>query len=226
MAESPIDSEFVHLHTHSHYSLLNAIPTPKELVAKASADGQRSLALTDAGALYGIIDFYKACEKGGVRPIIGIDAYLAPRTRFDMDSMIDKPRARLVLLAQNETGYKNLIKMVTLSNTEGFYYKPRIDHELIETYNEGLISIIPSFAGESSLHLKNGDAEKAEAEVAWYKSIFGDRCYLEITHHPEMLGHQELQEKIKKLSTASAVPLVGAHDVYYLNKDDASFAHQ
>ena len=221
MAESPIDSEFVHLHTHSHYSLLNAIPTPKELVAKASADGQRSLALTDAGALYGIIDFYKACEKGGVRPIIGIDAYLAPRTRFDMDSMIDKPRARLVLLAQNETGYKNLIKMVTLSNTEGFYYKPRIDHELIETYNEGLISIIPSFAGESSLHLKNGDAEKAEAEVAWYKSIFGDRCYLEITHHPEMLGHQELQEKIKKLSTASAVPLVGAHDVYYLNKDDA-----
>lgn len=221
MAESRIDSQFVHLHTHSHYSLLNAIPTPKELVAAASTDGQKALALTDSGALYGIIDFYKACAKSDVSPIIGIDAYLAPRTRFDMDAMIDKPRARLVLLAQNETGYKNLIKLVTLSNIEGFYYKPRIDHELMERYNEGIISIIPSFAGESTQHLKNGDMEKAEAEVSWYKSVFNDRCYLEITHHPEMIGHQELQGHIRELSGRSGVPLVAAHDVYYLNKDDA-----
>lgn len=222
MAEAKITSEFVHLHVHSHYSLLNAIPTPKELVATASKDGQQALALTDSGALYGAIDFLKACDKGHIKPIVGIDAYLAPRTRFDMEATIDKPRARLVLLAKNNTGYKNLIKMVTLSNTEGFYYKPRMDRELLETYKEGLVCIIPSFAGETSHHLKNSDTERAEADLNWYKSIFGDDCYLELTHHPEMLGHQELQAKIKTLAQKGTVPLVAAHDVYYLNKDDAT----
>ncbi len=222
MAETKLDSEFIHLHVHSHYSLLNAIPTPKELVKAANDDGQKALALTDSGALYGAIDFLKACEKGEIKPIIGIDAYLAPRTRFDMEANIDKPRARLVLLAQNNTGYKNLIQLVTLSNTEGFYYKPRIDRELLQKYAEGLICIIPSFAGETSSHLKNSDAERAEADLSWYKSIFDTRCYLELTHHPEMLGHQELQEKIKSLAHTTHTPLVAAHDVYYLNKDDAT----
>jgi DNA polymerase-3 subunit alpha len=222
MPETKLESEFIHLHVHSHYSLLNAIPTPKELVAEAAADGQKALALTDSGALYGIIDFYKACAKGDIKPIIGIDAYLAPRTRFDHEAMIDKPRSRLVLLAQNEKGYKNLIKMVTLSNTEGFYYKPRMDRELLKTYAEGLFCIIPSFAGETSQHLKNNDTERAAADLSWYKSVFGDNCYLEITHHPEMLDHQELQKKIKSLSIEGGVPLVAAHDVYYLSKEDAT----
>ncbi len=221
MSDTRIDSEFVHLHVHSHYSLLNAIPTPKELVKAANGDGQKALALTDSGALYGAIDFLKACEKGKIKPIIGIDAYLAPRTRFDMETNIDKPRARLVLLAQNTIGYKNLIKMVTLSNTEGFYYKPRMDRELLERFAEGLICIIPSFAGETSQHLKNGDREKAQADLSWYKGLFGDNCYLELTHHPEMLGHEELQTKIKTLSMQGNVPLVAAHDVYYLHKEDA-----
>lgn len=222
MAETPIDPAFVHLHVHSHYSLLNAIPTPKELVKAASEDGQKALALTDSGALYGAIDFLKACGKSEVKPIIGIDAYLAPRTRRDMEANIDKPRSRLVLLAKNNQGYKNLIKMVTLSNTEGFYYKPRIDRELITQFKEGLVCIIPSFAGETSQHLKNNDQERAQADLAWYQSIFEDDCYLELTHHPEMLGHQELQEKIKTLSKAGNVPLVAAHDVYYLHKEDAT----
>ncbi len=222
MAESKIDSTFVHLHVHSHYSLLNAIPTPKELVKAANEDGQKALALTDAGALYGAIDFLKACEKGKIKPIIGIDAFLAPRTRFDTETNIDKPRARLVLLAKNNIGYKNLIKMVTLSNTEGFYYRPRMDRALLEEYSEGLISIIPSFAGDTTQHLKNGDLEKAEADLAWYKSVFGEDCYLELTHHPEMLGHQELQAKIKTLAEKTTTPLVAAHDVYYLKKDDAT----
>ncbi len=222
MSDTRLNSEFVHLHVHSHYSLLNAIPTPKELVKAAHGDGQEAIALTDSGALYGAIDFLKACEKGGVKPIIGIDAYLAPRTRFDSEANIDKPRSRLVLLAKNNAGYKNLIKMVTLSNTEGFYYKPRMDRQLLEEYKEGLICIIPSFAGETSQQLKNGDVERAQADLAWYKSVFGEDCYLELTHHPEMLGHQELQAKIKILATAGNVPLVAAHDVYYLNKDDAT----
>ena len=217
---TPKKSEFVHLHTHSMYSLLNAVPTPKELVQAAKEDGQHAMAITDAGALYGAIDFYSTCHKAGIKPIIGLDAFVAPRTRHDKE-MMDRPRARLVLLAKNEVGYKNLIKMVTISNTEGFYYRARIDHELIEKYAEGIICIIPSFAGEPTLHLKNNDLEKAAASLAWYKEIFADNLYYEITHHPEILDHPELQEKIKTIAKEASVPLVAAQDIYYMHKDDA-----
>ena len=146
MSETKPDTKFIHLHVHSHYSLLNALPTSKELATAAKADGQSALAITDNGALYGVIDFYKACTKEKIKPIIGVDAYLAPRTRHDKDSHIDKPRARLVLLAKTFKGYQNLIKLVTVSNTEGFYYKPRIDDELLTECSQDLVCIIPSFA--------------------------------------------------------------------------------
>ncbi len=119
-----LSAKFIHLHVHSHYSLLNALPTPKELAKAAKEDGQDALAITDAGALYGAIDFYKACTKEGVKPIIGVDAFVAPRTRFDKEGSLDKPRARVVLLAKTFLGYQNLIKLVTDSNLEGFYYRP------------------------------------------------------------------------------------------------------
>lgn len=213
-------AEFVHLHTHSMYSLLNAVPTPKELVKAAVADGQHAMAITDAGALYGAIDFYSQCHKGGIKPIIGLDAFMAPRTRHDKE-MMDRPRGRLVLLAKNDVGYKNLIKMVTIANTEGFYYRARIDHELIKDHCEGLICIIPSFAGETAQHLKNNDLEKAAASLAWYKDVFKENLYHEITHHPEILDHQELQEKIQTLAKEGDVPLVAAQDIYYMDKDDS-----
>ncbi len=215
-----MNADFIHLHVHSHYSLLGALPTPKELAQKAKACNMPALALTDNGALYGAIDFYKACSKEGVKPIIGIDAYLAPRTRHDKDSGLDKPRGRLVLLAQNHEGYRNLIKMVTESYVNGFYYRPRIDHELIETLSEGVICIIPSFSGEPILALREGDKERAGASLDWYKNIFGDRTYLEVTHHPEIHGHEALQENIIALGVNSATPLVAAHDVYYLSPQD------
>lgn len=211
---------FVHLHVHSHYSLLSALPTPKELVYAAKADGQTSLALTDAGALYGIIDFYKACTKEGIKPIIGLDAYLAPRSRHDKDSHIDKPRSRLVLLAKTFSGYQNLIKIVTRSNLEGFYYKPRLDDELIAEHKEDLICIIPSFSGEIARALKDGDEAYAKKRLDWYKAQFGTDCYLEITHHPEILDHQENQERIKAFAKKEGVQLVAAHDVYYLKPSD------
>ncbi|MCA9361134.1 DNA polymerase III subunit alpha [Candidatus Kaiserbacteria bacterium] len=214
-------SDFVHLHVHSHYSLLNAIPTPKELASIAKADQQTALAITDNGALYGAIDFYKACQKEDIKPIIGIDAYLAPRTRFDNDGALDKPRARLVLLAKNNNGYKNLIQLVTLSNTEGFYYKARMDREILEKYGQDLICIIPSFAGETTLHLKNNDFEKAQIDLDWYKKVWGDDCYLEITHHPQILDHSLWQDRIKKLAKDTNTQLVATQDVYYLQKDDA-----
>jgi len=212
--------EFIHLHVHSHYSLLNALPTPKELAAAAKADGQTSLALTDAGAMYGLIDFYKACTKADIKPILGLDAFLAPRTRHDKEARIDKPRSRLVLLAKTFSGYQNLIKMVTLSNTEGFYYKARIDEELLTKYAEDLICIIPSFAGEVAQQLKDEDPERANERLDWYRKTFGENCYLEISHHPEVMDHQDNQAKIIELARKTDTPLVAAHDVYYLKPED------
>ena len=220
MSELNQKADFVHLHVHSHYSLLNAIPTPKELAHRAKEYHMPALALTDNGALYGAINFYKACTKEGVKPIIGIDAYLAPRTLFDKDAGLDKPRGRVVFLAKNNDGYKNLIKMVTESYVNGFYYKPRIDHGLIEKLHNNLICIIPSFSGEPILALKTGVEEHAEASLDWYKSVFGDDCFLEITHHPEIEGHEALQKSILALANKTQTPLVAAHDVYYLNKKD------
>ncbi|QQR64993.1 DNA polymerase III subunit alpha [Candidatus Kaiserbacteria bacterium] len=215
-----LKSGFIHLHVHSHYSLLNALPTPKELAQRAKRDGMHALALTDNGALYGAVNFYKACTKEGIKPIIGLDGYLAPRTRFDKDAGIDKPRGRVVFLAKNNEGYKNLIKIVTESYVNGFYYKPRIDHALIEEFHKDLICIIPSFSGEPVLSLKDNFIEQAEASLDWYKSIFGDDCYLEITHHPEIDGHEALQRSILALAERTNTPLVAAHDVYYLEQRD------
>jgi DNA polymerase-3 subunit alpha len=212
--------EFVHLHVHSMYSLLNAVPTPKELVAAAKADGQTMLAVTDAGTLYGAIDFYKQCTYGDIKPIIGIDAFLAPRSRHDKEVNIDKPRSRVVLLAKTFRGYQNLIKLVTKSNTEGFYYKPRIDDELLAELKEDLVCIIPSFAGEVAQALKDVNPEKAAERLDWYKNTFGEDCYLEISHHPEMFGHNENQDKIKELAAETNTPLVAAHDVYYIKPAD------
>ncbi|MBI2618193.1 DNA polymerase III subunit alpha [Candidatus Kaiserbacteria bacterium] len=212
--------KFIHLHTHSHFSLLQALPKIPELVAAAKKDGMTALALTDNGNLYGAIQFYKRCRDEGVKPIIGIDAYVAARTRRDKEARVDNRSARLVLLAKNERGYRNLIQLVTKSFLEGFYYKPRIDRELIESYKDNLIAIIPSFSGETSHALKNNNAKKAQEALLWYQSVFGTNLFLEITHHPEIEGHEELMEKIKKLSEECEIPLVAAHDVYYINTED------
>jgi DNA polymerase-3 subunit alpha len=202
------------------YSLLNAVPTPKELAKAAKADGQDALAITDAGALYGAIDFYNACKKEEIKPIIGLDAFLAPRTRFDKEVHIDKPRSRLVLLAKTFKGYQNLIQIVTKSNIDGFYYRARIDDELLAEYKEDLICIIPSFAGEVAQALKDVNPEKAAERLDWYKNTFGDNCYLEISHHPEIFDHEVNQTKIKELAAKTNTPLVAAHDVYYMKPDD------
>ncbi len=219
-APQKLTAEFVHLHVHSMYSLLNAVPTPKELAKAAKADGQDALAITDAGALYGAIDFYKACVAQEIKPIVGLDAFLAPRTRHDKETNIDKPRARIVLLAKTFKGYQNLIALVTRSNFEGFYYRPRIDDELLQELHEDIICIIPSFAGEVAQALKDSNPQKAAERLDFYKRLFGEDCYLEISHHPEMFGHQENQLKIKELAQKTNTSLVAAHDVYYLKPSD------
>ena len=214
-------SKFIHLHTHSHYSLLNALPKIKDLVKMAKKLEMPALALTDAGNMYGTIEFYQACKKQEIKPIIGVDFYVASRTRRDKQGGVDNRRTRLVLLAKNEIGYKNLIKLVTDSYFEGFYYKPRIDRETIEKYKDGLVCILPHFSGETSYALKNGDTEKAKSLVDFYKNNYGsENFFLEITHHPEIEGQLELKEKIIKLAKETNSNLVAGQDVYYLHPED------
>jgi len=215
--------DFVHLHTHSHYSLLEAIPKVSELVAAAKADGQKALALTDNGNLYGAIEFYKTCRKNGIKPIIGVDFFVAPRTRHDKEHAKDEPKERLVLLAKNEVGYRNLIQLVSKSHLEGFYYRPRVDRELLETYRDGLVAILPSHAGEHAHSLRHGNHDRAAQSLDWYKQLYGASggCFVEITRHPEIEGHKGRMQEIEKVARQVGLPLVAAHDVYYLQSEDS-----
>ncbi|MDB5264468.1 MAG: polymerase subunit alpha, polymerase subunit alpha protein [Parcubacteria group bacterium] len=212
---------FIHLHTHSHYSFLQALPKVPELVGAAKDAGMDAVGLTDAGNLHGAIEFYKVGTKKGVKPIIGVDAYLAPRSRLDKEQSEEGKRTRIVLLAENNEGYQNLLILVTKAFTEGFFEKPRMDKELLRAHNKGLIAIIPSFAGDVAQQLKAGDAKGAAAVLEEYVTIFGkENVFLEISHHPGVPGHMSRMEAIKKLSVSSGVPLVAQHDVYYLKPDD------
>ncbi len=215
-------SDFVHLHAHSHYSLLEALPKVEDLIVAAKADGQTTLALTDNGNLYGAIDFYKECVKQGVKPIIGVDFYVAPRTRFDKEHRVDDRYSRLILLAKNDIGYHNLIRLVSRSHLEGFYNRPRIDRELIEEYREGLIAILPAMEGAHAFALKDTQPERATEIIEWHKKLFADDCFAEITRHPEILDHEKHMQEIIALARAHEIPLVAAHEVYYLKQDDAT----
>ena len=212
-------SKYSHLHTHSHYSLLSALPKIPDLVAKAKADGCEALALTDLGNLYGAIEFYKTCRAEGIKPIIGVEAYTSARTRNDRQAGIDNRRGRLILLAENLAGYKNLIKLVTDAHLEGFYYRPRVDEELLQKYADGLIAISPAYGGDIATALKSKNIEKAEACALFLKNTFGkENFFLELTRHPEVKGFNtpELPAFAKK----HAISLVAGHDIYYLEPDD------
>lgn len=211
---------FTHLHVHSHYSLLNALPQIKDLVKAAKKDGQTAIAITDNGNLYGAIEFYQACQKEGVKAIIGMDNYVACRTRHDKEARIDNRRSRLILLAKNDEGWKNLIKLTTAAHLEGFYYKPRIDRELIEKYKDGLICIMPFFSGECSQKIKNHDLEAAREIAEWYKQHFGEDFYYEVCHHPEIDGAKELRASVISFARELHIPLVAAQDIYYMSADD------
>lgn len=213
-------SEFIHLHTHSHYSLLSALPKIPELVDAAVKHQMEALAITDNGNLYGAIEFYKECLKRNIKPIIGVDFYIATRTRFDKEANIDNKSSRIVLLAKNEMGYKNLIKLVTLSHLEGFYYKPRVDMELLRKYAEGLIAISPSFGGKIWHLLRINDNSKADSVLKELKEIYNDNLYLEITHHPNLEGHSETLKKLADFAKRNDTPLVAGHNIFYINSED------
>ena len=221
IVEAMATSRFIHLHTHSHYSFLQALPKVDELVEKARKWGMDALALTDAGNMHGAIEFYKSAVNAGIKPILGVDAYLAPRSRFEKDQTLDAKRSRIVLLAKTNAGYTNLLALVTKSWTEGFFERPRMDKEILRRHASGIIAILPSFAGDVAQLLRAGDKNGAAASLAEFKDVFGDKdVYLEITHHPKVSGHEALQQKIIMLARESNTPLVAQNDVYYLNTDD------
>ncbi len=213
-------SNFVHLHVHSEFSLLDGANRIKDLPKRAKELGMDSIALTDHGVMFGVVDFYKACKKEGVKPIIGCEVYVAPRTRFDKEANIDNHYYHLILLAKNQTGYKNLSKLVSMGFTEGFYYKPRIDYEILEKYHEGLIALSACLAGNVNREILKENIEKAEEIAMWHKNLFGEDYYLEIQPNglPEqVLVNQKLIEMSKKLD----IPLVATNDAHYLKKEDA-----
>ena len=213
-------SKFVHLHIHSEFSLLDGANRIKDLPVRAKELGMDAMAITDHGVMYGAIDFYKACKKEGIKPIIGCEVYVAPRSRFDKEPNIDNKYNHLILLAKDNQGYKNLSKLVSLGFTEGYYYKPRIDLEILEKYHEGLICLSACLAGAVNQALLNGNNEKAEEIALWHKRVFGEDYYIEIQNNgikEQVLANQKLVQLARKLD----IPLVATNDAHYLKKEDA-----
>lgn len=212
---------FTHLHLHTEFSLLDGACRIEQLVLRAKELGMQSLAITDHGNMYGAVDFYKACKKHGIKPIIGCEVYVAPRTRFDKEKALDKEYNHLILLCKNEIGYKNLIKLVSLSYTEGYYYKPRIDRDILEKYHEGLICLSACLAGEIPQNLLARDYEGAKAAALWHRDVFGSgNYYLEIQDHG-IDEQKTVKDGILRLCAETGIPVVATNDVHYIEKEDS-----
>lgn len=224
-------ADYVHLHNHTHHSLLDGLTKVPELVLRVKEMGMSACAITDHGTMSGAIEFYKAAKAEGIKPIIGIETYVAARSRHDRDPAKDKARYHLILLAMNDKGYKNLMLLSTKANLEGMYYKPRIDHELLEKHSEGIIVLSGCASSELGENLRVDNYEEAKKIAAWYKKIFGDRYYLELQDH----GHLEsktawdvqarLNDYLEKLSEELGIPCVITSDGHYLAHDDQK-AHE
>ncbi len=218
-------SDFVHLHNHTFHSVLDGLTKINDLVDKVKEFDMEAAAVTDHGTMSGILDYYKTAKKAGIKPILGIETYVAARSRFDRDPAKDKQRFHLTVLAMNNTGFHNLMKLSTQANLEGMYYKPRIDHDLLEELNEGLIVMSGCASGEIGVALKEDDYDRARDIAKWYKSILGDRYYLELQDHghPKSNTHWDVQAKINegliKLSKELDIEMVVTCDGHYLTHD-------
>ncbi|MBL7141823.1 DNA polymerase III subunit alpha [Patescibacteria group bacterium] len=213
---------FTHLHIHSHYSLLDGLPKIDELIAGAKKYKMKSLALTDHGVMYGVVEFYQKAKKAGIKPIIGLEAYLARHGHLNKRPKIDDRPYHLILLAKNDLGYKNLIKLTTTAHLKGFYYKPRIDDELLEKYSSGLVALSACCQGEIPQLIIDKQLEKAEKAILKYQQIFGpENFYLEVQDHPNSKDQILVNKTLFKLSKKYNVPLVATNDVHYVKPEDA-----
>ena len=215
-----LNSKFVHLHLHTEYSLLDGANRIKDLPIRAKELGMDAMAITDHGVMFGCIDFYKACKANDVKPIIGCEVYVAPGSRFD--KVLDKSVKynHLILLAKNMQGYRNLCQLVSSGFTDGYYYKPRIDKEILEKYHDGLICLSACLGGEVPGHFLNGQDELAKNSALWFKNLFGEDYYLEVQANT-MKEQYLVNQKLFKLSKEIGVPLVATNDSHYLKKEDA-----
>ncbi len=214
-------ADFVHLHNHSEFSLLDGLSKINLMVKRAKELDMKALAITDHGALYGALKFYHACKDAGIKPIIGCEMYVAKRSHKDKEANIDNDYNHLILLAQNNKGYKNLIHLVTISHLEGFYYKPRIDFDLLEKYNEGLICLTACLNGVIAEPLLTGKEEEAEKRAKKLMGIFEERLYFELQSHPAIKKQEELNKKLVGLAEKLGVKIVATNDNHYIHKEDA-----
>ena len=213
---------FVHLHVHTEYSLLDGACRIQGLMSRVRELGQTAVAVTDHGVMYGVVDFYKAAKEAGIRPILGCEAYVAARTRFDKVHGTDSENAHLVLLCENDTGYYNLVKMMSAAYTEGFYSRPRVDRELLEQYHEGLIALSACLAGEIPRALRGGDYETAKQTALSYQQLFGpEHFYLELQDHG-LAEQKAINPQLIRLSGETGIPLVCTNDAHYLSREDAA----
>ena len=212
---------FVHLHTHTEYSLLDGACRIEPLIERVKELDMDALAITDHGCMYGTIKFYKAAKANGIKPILGCEAYTAPRSRLDREGRQDAEPGHLVLLAENNTGWKNLMKLCSIGYTEGFYYKPRIDFEVLEQYKEGIIALSACLAGDIPRSFNDGNDEAAYAYADRYISIFGkENFYIELQDHniPEQ---RAVNSKLIALAREKGLKLVLTNDIHYINRSDA-----
>lgn len=212
-------AEFVHLHVHSEYSLLDGLPHPAELAQRAKELNQRALAITDHGAMFAAIEFHDACRQNGVKPIIGLESYLSPRGMKDRDPKLDRNSYHLVLLAENETGYRNLMRLATAAQLEGFYYYPRVDKEILSKHAEGIIATTGCLAAEIPQLILGGRMDAAREAFSWYREVFKDRFYVELQDHgiPEL---SQVNQSLLALADEFGLKKVATNDVHYLNADD------
>ncbi len=213
--------QFVHLHVHTHYSLLDGMCKLPALLDKAKEYGMPAVAITDHGVMYGAIDFYKEARARDIKPIIGCEVYVAPRKLTDKTARLDTRPNHLILLAKNETGYKNLMKLSSIAHLEGYYYKPRIDKEVLAEHSEGLIACSACLKGEVAGYIDNGDLKKAEEAALFYKNLFGGDFYLELQYHPGWDKQENVNKELIKLSKKLDIPLIVSKDVHYIEKEDA-----
>lgn len=224
-------SDFVHLHTHTYHSLLDGLTKINDLVASVKENGMEAVAITDHGTMSGSIEFYKEAKANGIKPIIGMETYVAARTRFDRDPNHDKPRYHLILLAKNEKGWQNLCALTSKAWIDGYYYKPRIDHDIMEQHSEGIICLSGCAGSEISEAITGDDYEKAKELAKWYQSVYGDDFYLELQDHghPDCPNHWEVQAKINdglfKLNKELGIPMVVSCDSHYLTHENQD-AHE
>lgn len=213
--------KFVHLHVHTHYSLLDGLTKIDELIETAKDDGAPAVAITDHGTMYGIIEFFQKCKKADIKPIIGVEAYMAPNSRHDKTSRDDEKKMfHLLLLAKNNEGYQNLIKLTSIAHLEGFYYKPRIDWEVLKKHSKGLIVSSACIGGEIPYLIRVGKEDEAKKRALQFKELFGEDYYFELQHHPNLEGQDLVNNKLIEFSRELDIPLIATNDIHYLRKDD------